>query len=355
MEQVVDSNNNPTVGKYSLRPRVAVKSCPHDSDPERVARPRTAKRRTSQRSLHLSKYRRKSANARERSRMREINEAFDALRKVVSWGSDAQGEKATKISTLRLAMRYITTLSEALRDSESPAAEVDTETKSDFRLNTSDVHRRLGNSDDLLDIREKFLTNSSTLLSSKGIPPFLPRNYNSKRVHCKSLSDLTGSDYPIGFFGGSSYIEKLSSTGSIQQHENLLKLSPSVTFFSSDSTYSFLEADESRKPPISKSISCLKVQSESSSSEDNLQTVKDFKPSTNIYMSPQDGVLLRRSNTSSNYQRPEVFSDHRRGSHTDRFMDTGILHHEVDNSLLLPVDIESPSFQTISFDELLIT
>uniref|UniRef100_A0A182N6Y3 BHLH domain-containing protein n=1 Tax=Anopheles dirus TaxID=7168 RepID=A0A182N6Y3_9DIPT len=80
----------------------------------------------------LSKYRRKTANARERSRMREINSAFENLRHAVPVavagtsgasspvsspqcsGSAASSEKLTKITTLRLAMKYIRILSDML-------------------------------------------------------------------------------------------------------------------------------------------------------------------------------------------------------------------------------------------------
>uniref|UniRef100_A0A182X1P6 BHLH domain-containing protein n=1 Tax=Anopheles quadriannulatus TaxID=34691 RepID=A0A182X1P6_ANOQN len=80
----------------------------------------------------LSKYRRKTANARERSRMREINSAFENLRRAVPVavagtsgtsspvsspqcsGSAASSEKLTKITTLRLAMKYIRILSDMI-------------------------------------------------------------------------------------------------------------------------------------------------------------------------------------------------------------------------------------------------
>lgn len=69
----------------------------------------------------LSKYRRKTANARERTRMREINSAFENLRKCVPLSisdgtpTPTNNEKLTKITTLRLAMKYIRTLSEVLK------------------------------------------------------------------------------------------------------------------------------------------------------------------------------------------------------------------------------------------------
>ncbi|CAH0625293.1 unnamed protein product [Chrysodeixis includens] len=94
----------PDHDKYQLRPRAA-----------RSREPRA--RRTPQ---PLSKYRRKTANARERSRMREINRAFETLRRAVPaaaiTGAPVPCEKLTKITTLRLAMRYISALAAALRD-----------------------------------------------------------------------------------------------------------------------------------------------------------------------------------------------------------------------------------------------
>ena len=66
----------------------------------------------------LSKYRRRSANARERSRMKSINDAFDDLRQVIPelpTATLAPGTKVpTKITTLRLAMNYIAALREML-------------------------------------------------------------------------------------------------------------------------------------------------------------------------------------------------------------------------------------------------
>lgn len=103
----VPSRAMPEHDAYQLRPRAA-----------RSREPRT--RRTPQ---PLSKYRRKTANARERSRMREINLAFEALRRAVPaaaiTGTPVPCEKLTKITTLRLAMKYITALSSALREPSS--------------------------------------------------------------------------------------------------------------------------------------------------------------------------------------------------------------------------------------------
>ena len=110
----LDANNNtgdsdkPSRGdKYSLRPRSVRRRGGGDDGPRGKAKPKAAP---------LSKYRRKNANARERSRMREINQAFEALRRAVPQMSVTHqtNEKLTKITTLRLAMKYISALSAVL-------------------------------------------------------------------------------------------------------------------------------------------------------------------------------------------------------------------------------------------------
>ncbi|XP_054262164.1 neurogenic differentiation factor 1-like [Macrosteles quadrilineatus] len=119
MELMIDANNNSSEKSYSLRPRAAPKKDDEDSEDE-TSRPNARKKKKSkQKPGRLSKYRRKTANARERSRMREINEAFEALRRAIPHltPNPDNGEKLTKISTLRLAMKYITALNNALNDS----------------------------------------------------------------------------------------------------------------------------------------------------------------------------------------------------------------------------------------------
>lgn len=120
-----DPNNNSNSmkregeDKYSLRPRSIrrrSKIC-EDSEETIVG---SKSRGSKQKPAPLSKYRRKTANARERSRMREINMAFETLRKVVPQisATHQQNEKLTKITTLRLAMKYISTLSAVLNSAD---------------------------------------------------------------------------------------------------------------------------------------------------------------------------------------------------------------------------------------------
>lgn len=133
----LDSNNNSSSSgkrgdKYSLRPRsLRRKNVLPDFEEIPLIHPKSSNSRNTcnggvvkaskSKSAPLSKYRRKTANARERTRMKEINQAFEALRKAVPQitPTQQQNEKLTKITTLRLAMKYISALSAAL--SSSPA------------------------------------------------------------------------------------------------------------------------------------------------------------------------------------------------------------------------------------------
>lgn len=66
----------------------------------------------------LSKYRRRAANSRERGRMQEINVAFETLKNVIPDFTTVETNKSTKITTLRLALNYISALRRILGDEE---------------------------------------------------------------------------------------------------------------------------------------------------------------------------------------------------------------------------------------------
>lgn len=108
------SRNKPVAARPS--------SCknPPKSAATTVARPKSTKKKAKTKAAPLSKYRRKTANARERTRMREINSAFENLRKFVPMSLTSEtpatstNEKLTKITTLRLAMKYIQKLNDML-------------------------------------------------------------------------------------------------------------------------------------------------------------------------------------------------------------------------------------------------
>ncbi|XP_063860449.1 uncharacterized protein LOC135100867 [Scylla paramamosain] len=102
--------------KYQLRPRSYKSRYLYDPDwslPEPTG-PKT-------RPPPLSRYRRKTANARERYRMRQINTAFESLRGVLpSWVCRRRAAAdMTKIATLRLASAYIRSLQDML-DGNAP-------------------------------------------------------------------------------------------------------------------------------------------------------------------------------------------------------------------------------------------
>lgn len=75
-------------------------------------------RKPRERPAPLSKYRRRTANARERQRMHEVNVAFERLKATIPHHRLKQidEKKDTKITTLRCAITYINSLSDLLHD-----------------------------------------------------------------------------------------------------------------------------------------------------------------------------------------------------------------------------------------------
>lgn len=107
-------------GKYLLRPR-SVRSLRRCENDWSITETSTPNKRQKSRPAPLSKYRRKTANTRERCRMRQINTAFEKLRKMLpSWGSSRSGtggSDMTKITTLKYACAYIRSLQDILDSS----------------------------------------------------------------------------------------------------------------------------------------------------------------------------------------------------------------------------------------------
>lgn len=148
----IDANNNGGKtgvrgDKYSLRPR-SVRRDDDETEVIPLKKPKVAKPK--QKPAPLSRYRRKTANARERSRMREINTAFETLRKAVphlSGCTQSPNEKLTKITTLRLAMKYINALSSVLKDNSVVCSSTPSSDLGDLFSDCSDLDCLLLESD----------------------------------------------------------------------------------------------------------------------------------------------------------------------------------------------------------------
>ncbi|XP_076334426.1 uncharacterized protein LOC143238244 [Tachypleus tridentatus] len=101
--------------KYKLRPRtIQIR--------REIGKMRSCKIEPKPKPPPLSKYRRRTANARERYRLEKMNQAFEQLRQVIPHfpnRTDTSNFKLTKITTLRLAMNYIAALSDILRKTDS--------------------------------------------------------------------------------------------------------------------------------------------------------------------------------------------------------------------------------------------
>ncbi|XP_049531359.1 helix-loop-helix protein delilah [Anopheles darlingi] len=152
----------------------------------------------------LSKYRRKTANARERSRMREINSAFENLRRAVplavagtsgtsspvsspqqcsSSGGASSSEKLTKITTLRMAMKYIRILSDMLSSERPASGGYDNNNDLDM-INHNEIER---------EVMQKGLLLRDGLLHGYGSPDLSPVRLQYDPAGSSSSSSNSGS------------------------------------------------------------------------------------------------------------------------------------------------------------------
>ncbi|XP_076318637.1 uncharacterized protein LOC143229770 [Tachypleus tridentatus] len=127
--------------KYKLRPRSIQKRkeleikrhCKKEPKPKQKPAP-------------LSKYRRRTANARERYRMEKMNQAFEQLRQAIPQFPNAVGmsnTKLTKITTLRLAVNYIAALADILRKTDGNDKEQTTDGPSQV-VDSADLNLDIG-------------------------------------------------------------------------------------------------------------------------------------------------------------------------------------------------------------------
>jgi len=112
-DQIVDtlSDKSRSLRKSSVKKRLEAEIQKTNSKvKEKISKKRT-----------LSKYRRKQANAKERERMKKMNDVFETLKKVVPAESntDKEEEKETKVSTLRSAIAYINSLKQIIEECDA--------------------------------------------------------------------------------------------------------------------------------------------------------------------------------------------------------------------------------------------
>merc|ERR1712013_426346 len=89
----------------------------------------------------LSKYRRKTANVKERGRMKKMNEVFATLKSVIPVDNkdDQEEEKETKVTTLRSAIHYINYLKQLIKDCDAGLVDKTEFTEKEEKVNFDDL------------------------------------------------------------------------------------------------------------------------------------------------------------------------------------------------------------------------
>lgn len=193
------TNTTSKEDKYSLRPRSVrrvTETLAKQSSAQSEASTKSCKsHKPKQKPAPLSKYRRKTANARERNRMREINQAFESLRRAIPQMAAAHtsgsNEKLTKITTLRLAMKYIATLSAALSNSDAKVDPMTDYSDLDCFLLESDGESLPVSDNSLLaspDFPESSL--SPVDFGDPSLPSFLHTDFSDHALESSDFSDF---------------------------------------------------------------------------------------------------------------------------------------------------------------------
>ncbi|XP_068232223.1 neurogenic differentiation factor 1-like [Palaemon carinicauda] len=144
--------------KYSLRPRSGSQRIQIGRFRE-LSSGKGVLKSAKSRVAPLSKYRRKTANARERHRMKEINNAFETLRKTLPDFCERTACSMTKITTLKLAANYIQALSHLLEEANPRDPSYIVQQREGTQSVSSRVPHVLSTDD-----REKFLSKQSSTL-----------------------------------------------------------------------------------------------------------------------------------------------------------------------------------------------
>lgn len=119
--------------KYGLRPRTIIRRL------MQARRPRdTSQRLIRVRPQPLTKHRKKLACTRERSYMREINQAFENLRNVLPAAADCRNDDSAvaKMTTIRLALRYITALTHLLEEDDAERSDSSSNSSQDEKVSS---------------------------------------------------------------------------------------------------------------------------------------------------------------------------------------------------------------------------
>ena len=195
--------------KYTLRPRSA--KFVVELDCGRRKRRSKGAPKVKHRSAPLSKYRRKTANARERERMADINGGFEHLRNALPNIGENKA-KVSKITILRLAMNYISALSQIL-DNGDPNETLSVNLNPELYSSQDQLSYKLKNDANLQPLQfPSSQPKQSPLLSNISEPKpnlsvFLPPSIGSFMGDSSSgseFSDSSSSDYSNDLLGNDS-------------------------------------------------------------------------------------------------------------------------------------------------------